>query len=72
MAFDELKLYLSWAPILSRSVAGEMLYMYLAMTNHAVSAVLIRLGQDVQKPIFYISKTLVEAKKHYLPLEKAT
>ena len=44
--------------------------MYLAMTNHAVSTVLLRLDQCVQKPIFYISKTLVDSKTHYLPLEK--
>lgn len=39
--------------------------------DHAVSAILLRLDQGVQKPIFYVSKTLIEAKMHYLPLEKA-
>ena len=42
------------------------------MTSHAASAVLIRLDQDIHKPIFYVSKTLLEAEMHYLPLEKAT
>ena len=32
---------------------------------------LVRLDQGVQKPIFFISKTLVEVETHYLPLEKA-
>lgn len=41
------------------------------MTNHAVSVILLRLDQGVQKPIFYVNKTLVEAETHYLPLEKA-
>ena len=68
-AFYELKLYLSWAPILSRPVP-ETLYMYLAMIDHAVSAVLLNLDQGVQKPIFYVSKTLIEAETCYLPLEK--
>ena len=40
------------------------------MTNHAVSVVLLRLDQGVQKPIFYVSKTLAEAETQYLPLEK--
>jgi len=71
VAFDELKLYLSQAPILSRSVVGETLYMYLAVLDHAVSVVLIRLDQDIQKPIFYVSKTLMEMETHYIPLEKA-
>ena len=45
--------------------------MYLAMTDHAVSAVLLKLDQGVQKPIFYVNKTLVETETRYLPLEKA-
>ena len=39
-AFDELKLYLSRAPILSKLVPEETLYMYLVVTDHTVSAVL--------------------------------
>lgn len=69
-AFDELKCYLSRAPILSRPVPRETLYMYLAITDHVVSVVLLRLDQGVQKPIFYVSKTLVEVETRYLPLEK--
>ena len=55
---------------MSRPVPGETLYMYLAMTDHAVSAVLLKLDQGVQKPIFYVNKTLVEAETCYLLLEK--
>lgn len=62
---------LSRAPVLSRLVLGEMLYMYLAMTDHAVSAVLLRLDQAIQKPNFYVSKTLVEVETRYLPLGKS-
>ena len=46
-AFDELKLYLSQAPVLSRSVLGETLYMYLVVTDHAVSAILLKLDQGI-------------------------
>ena len=34
-----------------------------------MSAVLLR-DQGVQQPIYYVSKTLVDAKIRYLPLEK--
>ena len=70
-AFDELKLYLSRAPVLSRSIPRETLYMYLVVTDHVMSAVLLKLDQGVRKPIFYVSKTLVETETRYLPLEKA-
>ncbi|XP_075675087.1 uncharacterized protein LOC142644335 [Castanea sativa] len=39
--------------------------------NYAVSLVLIRNDDGVQKPIYYISKSLQEAERRYLPLEKA-
>ena len=43
--------------------------MYLSVSEHAVSAILLR-DQGVQQPIYYISKTLVDAEMRYLPLEK--
>ena len=43
--------------------------MYLLMSEHAISVVLLR-DQGVQQPIYYVSKTLVDAEMRYLPLEK--
>ena len=47
---------------------GKDLFMYLSVSEHAVSAILLR-DQGVQQPIYYASKTLVEAETRYLPLE---
>ena len=41
-AFEDLKAYLTSAPLLSPSLLGEELYLYLAVTPHAVSSALIR------------------------------
>ena len=41
-AFEDLKAYLTMALLLSPSVVGEELYLYLAVTPHAVSSALIR------------------------------
>ena len=38
---------------------------------YAVSLVLIRVDCGVQQPVYYVSKSLYEAKVRYLPLEKA-
>ena len=43
--------------------------MYLLVSDHAVSTVLLR-DQGVQHPVYYISKTLVDVETRYLPLEK--
>ena len=46
----------------------EDLFMYLSVSDHAVSAMLLR-DQGVQHPLYYISNTLVDAETRYLPLE---
>ncbi|GKV46564.1 hypothetical protein SLEP1_g53537 [Rubroshorea leprosula] len=53
-AFDELKQYLASAPLLSKPVEGESLYLYLGVTEEAVSSVLLREENKNQKPICYI------------------
>ena len=49
---------------------GEVLFAYITEASHVVSLVLIRINNGVQRPIFYVSKSLHEAEVHYLPLEK--
>jgi hypothetical protein len=70
-AFQGIKAYLSSPPYLSIPSPGEPLYLYLAVSEHAVSAVLVRETPKYQRPIFFISKTMTEAESRYLPLEKA-
>ena len=41
-AFQDLKAYLIAAPLLSSSIPGEELYLYLAVSMHAVSSALSR------------------------------
>ena len=55
--------------MLTTPESGEDLFMYLSVSNHAVSAVLLR-DRGVHQPVYYISKTLVDAETRYLPLEK--
>ena len=71
MAFQQLKEYLSRPPIMSSPEADEVLYAYITVAPHAVSLVLIRDDNGLQKPVFYVSKSLHEAEIRYLPLEKA-
>ena len=57
-AFQDLKMYLVAAPLLSLSVMGEELFLYLAVTPHVVSSALIKEEGKVQKPVYYTSKAL--------------
>lgn len=36
-----------------------------------VSLVLIHMAEGVQRPVYYVSESLLEAEAQYLPLEKA-
>ena len=49
----------------------EVLFAYIVVAPHAVSLVLIRIDSGRQRPVYYVSKSLHEAKVRYLPLEKA-
>ena len=68
MAFQQLKEYLSRPPIMSSLEADEVLYVYIAVAPHAVSLVLIRDDNGIQKPVYFVSKSLHEAEVIYLPL----
>ena len=48
----------------------EILFAYIAVAPHAVSLILIRVDSGVQRPVYYVSKSLHEAEICYLPLEK--
>ena len=71
LAFQQLKEYLSQPPIMSSPEADEVLFAYIAVAPHAVSLVLIWVDNGVQRPVYYVSKSLHEAEVRYLPLEKA-
>ena len=71
LAFQQLKEYLSQPPIMSKLEVNEVLFAYIAVASHAVSLVLIRVDSGVQRPVYYVSKSLYEVEVRYLPLEKA-
>ena len=61
-AFDAIKQYLIEPPILSNLEVGEELYMYLVVLDYAISVVSFRhTPNDGQKPVYYMSKALVDA-----------
>ncbi|CAL8990397.1 unnamed protein product [Prunus brigantina] len=69
-AFQNLKNYMSKAPLLSKPLPGEVLLLYLSVSVTAVSSVLIRKPEKAELPIFYVSKALQSAELRYPPLEQ--
>ncbi|KAK3022885.1 hypothetical protein RJ639_045975 [Escallonia herrerae] len=69
-SFEALKNYLSAPPLLSKTLVGEELFLYLAIADSAVSAVLVREQDGKQLPIYYVSKVLQGAELRYPDTEK--
>lgn len=68
-AFENLKTFLASPPLLSRPQQGEPLVMYLASTDEAVGAVLVREQDNQQYPIYYTSKVSKDAELRYPKIE---
>ncbi|XP_058202708.1 uncharacterized protein LOC131317152 [Rhododendron vialii] len=60
-ALQSLKQYLSHAPLLVKPLPDEDLYLYLAVSDHATSAVLVPEEGMEHQPIFYSSKTMTDS-----------
>ena len=69
-AFEDLKKYLSSPPLLSPSRPGEELYLYIAVSQAAVSAVLVKEEGGSQRPIYFISRAFRGAEERYPRMEK--
>ena len=69
-AFEDLKKYLSSPPLLSPSMPGEELYLYIAVSQAAVSAALVRDEGGSQRPVYFIIRAVRGAEERYPRMEK--
>ncbi|KAL2227669.1 UNVERIFIED_CONTAM: Retrovirus-related Pol polyprotein from transposon [Sesamum indicum] len=69
-ALQELKEYLTKPPLLANPKEGEILFLYLGVSENAVSSVLIREEANNQNPVYYVSKMLQGAELRYSEMEK--
>lgn len=69
-SFAELKSFLTNPPILTRPQQGEPLRIYLSASDKTVAAVLVRIANDKETPVYYISHALHDAKTRCPQVEK--
>nr|XP_025648156.1 uncharacterized protein K02A2.6-like [Arachis hypogaea] len=69
-AFNHFKEILATPPVLGKPKAGESLYLYLAVTEEALAAVLVREEGKGQQPVYFVSRALQGAELRYSKLEK--
>ena len=69
-AFKDLKKYLSSPPLLSPSMLGEELYLYIAVSQAAVSVALVRNDGRSQRPVYFVSRAFRGVEERYPRMEK--
>ncbi|KAK3015009.1 hypothetical protein RJ639_006974 [Escallonia herrerae] len=69
-SFEELNAYLGSPPLLSKSLPEEELFQYLLVIEVAISVVLVRENDGVQKPIYYVIKVLQDVEMRYAKIDK--
>jgi len=67
-AFQGLRKYLASTSLLSKPTAGEMLFLYLAVSESVVS--LVREAKGIQKSVYYISYFMNGPQTRYQRLKK--
>ena len=65
-----MKKYLSSPPLLSPSMPGEELYLYIAVSQAAVSVALVRDEGGSQRLVYFISRAFRGAEERYPRMEK--
>ena len=69
-AFEDLKKYLSSPPLLSPSMPREELYLYIAVSQAAISTALVKDEGGSQRPVYFISRAFRGAEERYPRMEK--
>ena len=49
---------------MSKPKEEEILFAYITIASHAMSLLLIRVDNGMQRPVYYVSKSLHEAEVH--------
>ncbi|XP_062118663.1 uncharacterized protein LOC133832317 [Humulus lupulus] len=70
-AFTKLKEHLGKPPLLAKPLKGEKLYLYLAVSEHAITAALVKGEKKHQQPVYYINKQLIDVETRYPEMEKS-
>ena len=69
-AFEDLKWHMAISQLLAKPSQGEVLYLYLAVSDKALSVVLVKQEDKVQKPIYYVIMVLHGVELNYSTIEK--
>jgi hypothetical protein len=68
-AFQKIKVFLFIPPILHRPSKDTILFLYLAISDNAMSSVLVEDSETGEKPIYFVSRVFKGAELRYQKIE---
>ena len=68
--FQQLKAYLANVPTLAKPSVGDVLLLYLAVSNYSTNSILVKEEDGVQHPIYFTSRSLTSVEVRYPIVEK--
>ncbi|WJX58397.1 hypothetical protein P8452_43858 [Trifolium repens] len=69
-AFQKLKTFLASPPILTRPEKGNTLYLYLTVSDKALSSALVQEIKGEEKTVYFVSRTFKGAEAKYQKIDK--
>jgi len=70
-AFIRLKEYLTNPPVLYNALLGTSLRLYFAVTDRAISSIIVQEQDRVHKTVYFVIKVLQGLEMQYQAIEKA-
>lgn len=64
-AFQKIKVFLSSPPVLHRPSKDAILFLYLAISDNAMSSVLVEDSETSEKPVYFVSRVFKGAELRY-------
>ena len=68
--FQQLKTFLASPPVIQKPNTQEPIVVYLAVSNNAVSSVLVQEIEAEERPVYFVSRVLHDAETRYQMVEK--
>ncbi|XP_060968756.1 uncharacterized protein LOC133036250 [Cannabis sativa] len=65
-SFQNIKRHIATPPVLAKPITRETLFVYLAISEDAISAAIVREEGKYQQPIYYVSKRLLGAESRLI------
>ncbi|RDX80364.1 hypothetical protein CR513_39094, partial [Mucuna pruriens] len=70
--FQEFRQFVTSPPVLARLVDSQDLYLYMAVSKHSISAIVVQKAERTYNPVYCIGKMIQGIESRYQMIEKSS